>query len=453
MFTGIVLAGGVGVRMKSSVPKLFHKLLGKPIIKYVLDNVSRLNLTKIIVVIPPDLEENFRKIGGEDFSYVIQENPRGTGDAVRIAFSEVEDSENVLIVNGDAPLISSKILEGMINFHLENKPSATLLTTVLPDPMAYGRIVRDSSGKVLRIVEAKDASLGERDIQEVNTGAYCFSVDDLSLTFPRLSNENVQKEYYLTQVVEILNDMRKTVMAYPTDLGSLALGINSRKDLAEATRSLLNRKIEDLMDEGVTIVLPESTYIEPDVKIKGDTIIEPYCMLKGNTIIGSNCHIGPSTYLDNASIGDKCEVFYSVIKDSTIEECVKVGPYAQIKNGTVIKKDSAIGDFVEVKNSIIGSHTKAMHHSYLGDAEIGERVNIGAGVITCNYDGKKKHRTIIEDDAFIGSNTNLIAPIRIGKGAATGAGAVVTRDVESNTVVVGVPARFLKKREEGGGSG
>jgi bifunctional UDP-N-acetylglucosamine pyrophosphorylase/glucosamine-1-phosphate N-acetyltransferase len=319
--------------------------------------------------------------------------------------------------------------------------------------MAYGRVVRDNSGRVLRIVEAKDITPEERDIREVNTGAYCFSVKDLLLALPRLSDKNAQKEYYLTQVVEILNEMGKTVMAYPTDLGSLALGINSRKDLAEATRSLLNKKIAQLMDEGVTIILPEATYIEPDVKIKNDTIIEPYCVLKGNTVIGSNCRIGPSTYLDNANIGDNCEVFYSIIKDSTLEECVKVGPYAQIRNGAIIKKEAAIGDFVEVKNSTIGSHTKAMHHSYLGDAEIGERVNIGAGVITCNYDGKKKYKTIIEDDAFIGSNSDLIAPVRIGKGSVTGAGAVVTKDVEPNTVVVGVPARFLKKREEGGGSG
>jgi len=453
MFTGIVLAGGIGVRMKSDFPKLSHKLLGKPIIKYVLDNVSRLNLEKIVVVIPPNLEEYFRKIGGNDFFYITQVSPKGTGDAVRIASLEIKDSSDVLIVNGDAPLISSEILEGIINFHLENRPSATLLTTVLADPMAYGRVVRDNSGRVLRIVEAKDITPEERDIREVNTGAYCFSVKDLLLALPRLSDKNAQKEYYLTQVVEILNEMGKTVMAYPTDLGSLALGINSRKDLAEATRSLLNKKIAQLMDEGVTIILPEATYIEPDVKIKNDTIIEPYCVLKGNTVIGSNCRIGPSTYLDNANIGDNCEVFYSIIKDSTLEECVKVGPYAQLRNGAIIKKEAAIGDFVEVKNSTIGSHTKAMHHSYLGDAEIGERVNIGAGVITCNYDGKKKYKTIIEDDAFIGSNSDLIAPVRIGKGSVTGAGAVVTKDVEPNTVVVGVPARFLKKREEGGGSG
>jgi bifunctional UDP-N-acetylglucosamine pyrophosphorylase/glucosamine-1-phosphate N-acetyltransferase len=452
MFAGIILAGGIGVRMKSSSPKLFHKLLGKPIIKYVLENVSGLKLEKIVVVVPPGLEEGFRRIGGDSFFYITQEAPSGTGDAVRVAFPEIKDFKNVLIVNGDAPLISKEILEGLISFHLGNKHSATLLTTILSEAKDYGRVIKDNSGKVLKIIEAKDASLEEREIREVNTGAYCFSVEDLSLALPRLSNENVQKEYYLTQVVEILNDIGRSVVAYPTELGSLALGINSRKDLVEATKSLLSRKIEQLMEDGVTVILPEALYIEPDVKIGNDTVIEPYCVLKGSTIIGSNCRIGPSTYLDGANIGDNCEVFYSVIKNSTLECGVKVGPYAQIRNGALIKSEAAIGDFVEVKNSIIGSHTKAMHHSYLGDAEIGERVNIGAGVITCNYDGKRKYKTIIEDDAFIGSNSDLIAPIRIGKGAVTGAGAVVTKDVEPNTVVVGVPARFLKKREEGGGS-
>ena len=450
MFAGIVLAGGIGVRMKSGFPKLFHRLLGKPIIKYVLENISALNLERVIVVVPPSLEEDFRKIGGDSFFYIIQETPLGTGDAVKRALPEIEDSENVLVVNGDAPLISEEILERLINSHIGDKSSATLLTTVLHKAKEYGRVIKDSSGKVLRIVEAKDASLEEREIREVNTGAYCFSVEDLTLALTRLSNENAQKEYYLTQLVEILNSMGKSVKAYPTDLGSLALGINSRKDLAEATRSLLSRKIEQLMEDGVTIILPEATYIGPDVKIGKDTVIEPYCILKGNTVIGNNCCIGPSTYLDDANIGDNCEVFYSVIKSSTVESNVKVGPYSQIRNGTIIKSEAAIGNFVEVKNSIIGSHTKAMHHSYLGDAEIGERVNIGAGVITCNYDGKKKHKTIIEDDAFIGSNSNLIAPIKIGRGAVTGAGAVVTKDVEPNTVVVGVPARFLKKKEEGG---
>ena len=451
MIAGVVLAGGIGVRMNSSLPKLFHKLLGKPIISYVLDNLSKLNLDKIILVIPPTLEEKFREIGGDKAVYVTQEKPLGTGDALRKAMPELEGIDVVLVVNGDAPLITSDIFENLIASHKDNV-SAVILSTVLDDPMHYGRVIKDEKGNVIRIVEAKDACPEEKRIKEVNTGAYCFSVKDLKVAIEKLDNKNAQGEYYITQLVEILNSMGKRVTSYQTDLGSLALGINSRLDLALATKRLLEEKLEELMNDGVTIVSPENTYIEPDVKIGRDTVIEPFSVLKGTTIIGEKCTIGPSTYLLNAEIGDECEIFYSVIKNSKIESNVRVGPFAHIRDGAHIKSNSAIGDFVEVKKSVIGSNTKALHLAYLGDAEIGERVNIGAGTITCNYDGKTKHKTIIEDEAFIGSNTCLRAPIRVGKGAITGAGSVVLKDVEPYSTVAGVPARPIerKAKEEGG---
>lgn len=452
MTAGVVLAGGVGVRMKSSIPKLLHNLLGKPIIKYVLDNISNLNLKKVIIVVNPDLKEKFQEVCGNNFVYVIQDKPLGSGDALKRAMPELDGFSTVLVVNGDAPLITADILEGLISSHNANTSSATVLSTILDDPMHYGRVVKDDKGNVIKIVEAKDAKGLEKDIKEVNTGAYCFSVEDLRLVIDRMTNDNAQGEYYITQLIELLSDIGKKVSSYITDLGSLALGINSRLDLSLAIRRLLDNKMEELMNNGVTIVSPETTYIEPNVKVGKDTVIEPFSVIKGNTVIGENCTIGPSSYLLNVEIGDKSEIFYSVIKNSKIESDVRVGPFSHIRDGAIIKSHSAIGDFVEVKKSIIGSYTKSMHHSYLGDAEIGERVNIGAGVITCNYDGKTKHKTIIEDDAFIGSNTNLVAPIRVGKGAVTGAGAVVTNDVEPYTVVVGVPAKFLKKREEGGKS-
>lgn len=453
MIAGVVLAGGIGVRMKSSFPKLFHKLLGKPIISYVLDNLSKLNLDKIILVISPNLEEKFKEIGGNEITYVIQEKPLGTGDALRTAMPELEDTDKVLVVNGDAPLITTDILGGLLESHKEDV-SAVVLTTILDNPMHYGRVVKDKDENIVKIVEAKDASPEEKRIREVNTGAYCFSVKELKVAIEKLDNNNAQGEYYITQLIEILNSMGKRVIAYQTDLGSLALGINSRVDLALATKRLLEQKIEELMDEGVTIVSPENTYIEPEVKVGQDTVIEPFSVLKGTTVIGENCIIGPSTYLLNTEIGNECEIFYSVIKNSKIESNVRVGPFAHIRDGAHIKSYSAIGDFVEVKKSTIGSYTKALHLSYLGDADIGERVNIGAGTITCNYDGKTKHKTTIEDDAFIGSNTCLRAPIKIGKGAITGAGSVVLEDVAPETTVVGVPARPIekKKKEEGGKS-
>ncbi|MCX7796243.1 MAG: bifunctional UDP-N-acetylglucosamine diphosphorylase/glucosamine-1-phosphate N-acetyltransferase GlmU [bacterium] len=453
MTAGVVLAGGKGVRMKSSLLKLFHKLLGKPIIQYVLENISKLNLDKVILVIPPEEEKNFREIGKDNVIYVFQEKPLGSGDALKKAMPELDGFDTVLVVNGDAPLITDTVFKGLLNSYKDGI-SAVVLSTVLDDPMHYGRVVKDKDGNVIKIVEAKDASLKEREIREVNTGAYCFSVKDLKLVIDKLDNNNAQGEYYITQLVEILNSMGKKVISHQTDLGSLALGINSRSDLALATKRLLEQKMEELMNEGVTIVSPENTYIEPDVKIGKDTVIEPFSVLKGNTVIGKECTIGPSTYLLNASIGDNCDVFYSVVKNSKIESNVKIGPFAHIRDEAHIKSYSAIGDFVEVKKSIIGSYTKAMHLAYLGDAEIGERVNIGAGTITCNYDGKTKHKTTIEDEAFIGSHTCLRAPIRVGKGAITGAGAVVLKDVEPGTTVVGVPARPIerKPKEEGGKS-
>jgi len=450
MIAGVVLAGGVGERMNSSIPKLFHNLLGKPIIRYVLENLSGLALNKIIIVVKSDLKEKFQYTCGDDFVYVVQDKPLGSGDALKRAIPELENFSTVLVVNGDAPLITTEILESLISSHNADNVSATVLSTVIDDPMHYGRVVKDELGNVIRIVEAKDATEREKNIKEVNTGAYCFSVDDLRLVIDRMTNNNAQGEYYITQLIEILSSMGKRVNSYITDLGSLALGINSRFDLSLAIEKLLTEKMEELMHGGVTIVSPENTYIEPDVRVGRDTVIEPFSVLKGNTVIGENCTIGPSSYLLNDDIGDRCEVFYSVVKNSKIESDVRVGPFAHIRDGAIIKSNAAIGDFVEVKKSIIGSHTKAMHHSYLGDADIGERVNIGAGVITCNYDGKNKHKTIIEDGAFIGSNTNLIAPITVGRGAVTGAGAVVTKDVEPDTIVVGVPARILRKKEEGG---
>lgn len=450
MFAGVILAGGVGVRMKSSIPKLLHNLLGKPIIKYVVDNLSQLDLDRIVIVVKSDLKEKFQKICGNDFVYVEQDTPLGSGDALKRAIPELDGFSTVLVVNGDAPLITREVLKELISYHIETSVSATVLSTILDDPMHYGRVVKDQDGNVLKIVEAKDATDREKNVKEVNTGGYCFVVEDLKLAIDKMTNNNAQGEYYITEVIEILNSIGKRVNSYITDLGSLALGINSRFDLYLATKKLLEDKIQELMTNGVTIVSPENTYIEPDVKIGKDTVIEPFSILKGNTVIGENCTIGPSSYILDAKIGDRSEIFYSVIKNSEIESDVRVGPFSHIRDGAIIKSYSAIGDFVEVKKSIIGSYTKALHHSYLGDAEIGERVNIGAGVITCNYDGKQKHKTIIEDDAFIGSNTNLIAPIRVGKGAVTGAGAVVNKDVEDNTVVVGVPARVLRKKEEGG---
>ncbi|MBC7320125.1 bifunctional UDP-N-acetylglucosamine diphosphorylase/glucosamine-1-phosphate N-acetyltransferase GlmU [bacterium] len=462
MIAGVVLAGGKGVRMKSSLPKLFHNLLGKPIIRYVLDNLSELKLNKTILVIPPNQEGDFRKVVEDletkkdqkiEIVYVFQEEPLGTGDALRRAMPELEGFDTVLVVNGDAPLITDEIFKGLLDSYRDDV-SAVVLSTILDDPMHYGRVIKNKDGNVIKIVEAKDASEEEREIKEVNTGAYCFSVEDLKAAIEKIDNNNAQEEYYITQLVEILNRMGKKVISCQTDLGSLALGINSRLDLALATRKLLQEKLERLMDEGVTIVSPENTYIEIDVSVGKDTVIEPFSVLKGSTVVGERCIIGPSTYLLNAYIGNECEIFYSVIKNSKIESNVRVGPFAHIRDGTHIKSHSAIGDFVEVKKSTIGSYTKALHLSYLGDAEIGEKVNIGAGTITCNYDGKTKHKTTIEDEAFIGSNTCLRAPIKIGRGAITGAGSVVLKDVEPGTTVVGVPARPIerKPKEEGGKS-
>jgi len=456
----MILAAGLGTRMKSRRAKVLHELGGLPLVAHVLRAVFELVPEAVFVVVGHQAEEVERAVrdsaarlieayptGSPDLHFVIQTEQKGTGHAVMAARELLADrSGQLVIVAGDAPLIEGATLKSLVEHHRAGKNDATMLTVVMDDPTGYGRIIRNKDGGLLRCIEQKDGSPEELAVREVGVSIYSFDVPALLAALDCLTTDNAQGEYYLTDVPRIMQEQGRTVGLLCHSSAEEVLGVNTRIELADLERKLREKKLRELMLSGVTIIDPSTTYIHRDVEVGQDSVIYPQVIIEGASQIGSGCTIQSWTRLKNVKICSGVTVRNScVIEDSTILEGATIGPFARLRAGTEIGERAGIGNFVEVKKSKIGRGTKASHLTYLGDATLGDRVNIGAGTVTCNYDGVRKNETIIEDDVKIGSDTMLVAPVRVGRGSVTGAGSVVTKDVLPDSLVAGVPAVVKKK--------
>lgn len=447
----LILAAGLGTRMKSAKAKVLHELDGRPLIAYVCRAAQALGPGKTYVVVghqASEVEKAVQTELGDAAEFVTQTEQRGTGDAVMAAQAQLANAESdVLVLSGDVPLIRAATLASFLEQHRVSGASCSILSVRLENPTGYGRIVRDESDRLVRIVEQKDASAEEQKVKEINSGIYCFTTRKLFAALKRVTPANQQGEFYLTDVPEILlADGDKVNVHLHGDAREVS-GINTRAELAEFENLLRRGAIRKLMIEsGVTFIDPSHTYISAEAQVGRDTIIYPGVSIEGKSSIGAGCEIRSGSRITNSRLGDNVVVKdHSLINDSEIGANCSVGPFAHLRANAILADKSIIGNFVEVKNSRLGRGSKARHLSYLGDATIGENVNLGAGSVTCNYDGKNKHPTIIEDDVRIGSDTMLVAPVRVGKGAITAAGSVVTRDVPPDTLVAGVPAVVKKK--------
>jgi len=454
----IVMAAGESKRFKSKTPKVLHDLCGRPILAPILDTVNALKPTKTVLVVgrnADQVREAAAILSKRPFTTAKQEKQLGTADAARTGDETLGDfNGDVLILPGDTPLVTTKTLRSLIAYHRTQKAAATILTATLQDPTGYGRIVR-AKNDVQKIVEQTDATSAERGIQEVNGGIYVFDRAALRSALTKVERANKQQEFYLTDVISILKEKGEKVLAKTSADPNEILGINDRAQLAHVSKLLRQRTNATLMANGVTIVDPDLTYIDPTVKVGADTVIHPPTFLHGDTRIGEGCEIGPGARITNSRIDGGACVLFSTLDNARVGAHAQVGPYAFLRPGARLAKNSKVGTFVEVKGSEIGEGSKVPHLSYIGDAVIGRDVNVGAATVTVNYDPetKIKAKTVIGDGAKIGSDTMLIAPVKVGKRAVTGAGAVVTKDVPAETVVVGNPARPLRKRKKPKGDG
>ena len=455
----VVLAAGEGTRMKSSVPKVLHPLCGRPMLLYVIGALEELELQRIVVVVGHASERVIKTLHSETdvpLEFVEQRVQRGTGDAVSVGLTvfpdEMDEEDDLIVVPGDTPLLRAETLAGLVREHDETDAAATVLTARLPDPTGYGRIVRGKDGRVEAIVDHWDATEEERAIDEVNTSIYCFRRGLLAPALRRLSPENTQGEYYLTDAIAVLRQAGHKVIAMESPEVAEAMGVNDQVQLAEAEEALRARINSHWMREGVRMVDPSRTYIDATVTLGPEVELLPGVVLEGATTVGTGSVIGPDTRLVNTVVGQGATVSYSVATDAEIGDAVTVGPFTHLRPGTRLGQASKAGSFVEIKSSTIAAGAKVPHLAYVGDAEVGEGANVGAGTITANYDGREKHRTRIGARAHIGSNTVLVAPVEVGEGAYTGAGAVVTGDVPAGALAKGVPARveegWVKARAE-----
>jgi len=431
----IIMAAGKGTRMKSKLPKVLHQICGKSLVAHVIDSLRDTGIDDITVVVGHGREQVEDALGSK-VKFVYQEQQLGTGHAVLQARDAVDHSKRILVVSGDTPLLSPVTLSALIKRQRESGAVISVLTAVLNDPTGYGRILRDAGGGVLGIVEEKDADEQQKCIAEINSGTYCFSGRFLFEGLAKLQPNNSQNEYYLTDLVALAVQAELRVEGQVCSDSREIQGINSRLQLAEAASIMNTLTLEGLMNEGVTIVDPASTFIEPGVLVGRDSVILPFTMLQGKTVIGADCSIGPQTRLIDCVIGDRVNVENSVAKEAEIGDDCVVGPFAYLRPETVLGSCVKVGDFVEIKKSFIDQGSKVPHLSYVGDSTLGKNVNIGAGTITCNYDGFTKSTTEIGDGAFIGSNTNLVAPVRVGAGAVVAAGSTITKDVPEKSLGV-----------------
>lgn len=425
----LILAAGKGTRMKSALPKVLHKVGGKPMVQQVLDAAQQAGAKRNIVVIGFGAESVAAELEAQA-EFVVQAEQLGTGHAVMQAEDKLADfNGTVLVLCGDTPLLRGDMLRRFVEQHHGQQAAATVLTAHMPNPAGYGRVIRNAGGQVVKIVEQKDANPNELAVSEVNTGIYCFQSQSLFQALRGITCNNAQGEYYLTDVISILVDKGDKVWAVAADDYQETMGINSRVQLAQAEKIIRLRKLEELMDNGVTIMDPDSTFIDADVTIGNDTVIYPFTWIEGATAIGQGCAIGPNSRIENTTVGDNSTLHFIYAHECKIGNNVTVGPYVHLRPATVLADGVKIGNFVEVKNSQVGENSKIPHLSYIGDTDMGTRVNIGSGTITVNYDGKHKHRTTIEDGAFIGCNSNLVAPVTVGEGAYIAAGSTITKNV------------------------
>ncbi|GAB4506069.1 MAG: bifunctional UDP-N-acetylglucosamine diphosphorylase/glucosamine-1-phosphate N-acetyltransferase GlmU [Anaerolineales bacterium] len=439
----VILAAGLGTRMKSALPKMLHPVAGRPMVLYGVETARSLGAEAVVLIVGHGAEQ-VRAAVGDGVVYALQPEPLGTGHAVMQAEPLLRGrGGTVLVYYGDMPLLQAETLRQLAATHEETRATLTLLTLIADDPMGFGRIVRDSAGRVVGIVEESVATPEQKRIRELNCGVYAFQADWLWENVHRLQ-KSPKGEFFLTDLVEMAVAQGRRVEAVATEDAEQMLGINDRTHLARAEAVVRKRVAERLMLGGVTLQDPASTYVDADVQVGPDTVIYANTHLQGRTRIGARCRIGPNTIVRDSAIGDDCKVEASVVEEAVLEDRVDIGPFAHLRKGAHLARGVHMGNFGEVKNSYLGPGTKMGHFSYLGDAEVGADVNIGAGTITCNFDGERKHKTVIEDGAFIGSDTMLVAPVRIGKGAKTGAGSVVTHDVPPGAVAYGVPARVRK---------
>jgi len=444
---GIILAAGMGTRMKSDLPKVLHPLLGKPMIAYVVDAVSDLCAHPPLVVVGNKADLVKESIG-KRARYVLQEPQLGTAHAVQQAREMLRGkSDYVIVANSDFPLIMQEDYSRLVKAHAAQGNTLTITTVVSQNARGFGRIVRDENGRIMKIVEEKAATEEQKKITELNSNPYCFTADWLWDALDKIQKSAVG-EYYLTDLVEIAFQEGEQVGAVEMVDHEKAIGINNRVHLAEATRVMRQRINTKWMLAGVTLIDPDNIYIEDSVQIGRDTIIYPNVFLRGKTMIGQGCQLGPSVVLEDTVISDRCKLQFAVLESAKLENDVDMGPFGHLRRGAHLDDHVHMGNFGEIKNSYLAPGVKMGHFSYIGDAKIGKNVNIGAGTITCNFDGEGKHKTEIGENAFIGSDTMLVAPVKIGKDAKTGAGAVVTHDVPDGKTVVGVPAKELSPKDQ-----
>lgn len=448
-WAGVVMAAGLGKRMKSKLPKILHQVCGQAMLAYPVQALRGAGVGRIVLVVSPETEDAVRTLLGDTVEYVTQAEPLGTGHAVRQAASLLKgQAEHIMVLGGDTPLIQPHTLETLSRRHLTNESTLSLLVA----PRAgedLGRIVRDESGAITEIVEAAEPGAGDSGHEsQINAGMYCFRAEWLWDSLPKIKKSSLQ-EFYLTSLVRMASTQSARVEALEMEDPTEAIGINNRLQLSRAEAALRRRVRERWLLEGVSMLDPDSTFVDATVELGQDTLILPNTHVLGQTRIGKDCTIGPNTVIRDSTIGDGCSVVASFVEEATVEESVDIGPFSHIRHGTHLERDVYIGNYAEIKNSRLGQAVKMHHLGYVGDATIGNSVNLGAGMITCNYDGVTKHRTIVEKGAFIGCDTMFVAPVKVGEGAVTGAGAVVINDVPAYRLAAGVPATIKESRKTG----
>ena len=444
--SAIILAAGRGTRMKSKRAKVLHEVGGRSILRHVLTAASALSPDEVLVVVSDQADTVRAALDGESVVFVDQGEPLGTGHALLQARGRAE-GKTLLVVPGDLPLVTTEVLSSVLSAHREKKAYLTVLSMVLDGAGSYGRLVRDQEGHPVRIVEARDATAEELEIREANSGIY--AIENTPFLWDALAGigaGNAQREYYLPDLVARYVEAGRPVAALPVGDPGLVMGVNSRGDLARANRLFYRRRAEDLMAEGVTILDPERTYVDAGASVGRDTVLLPGTHLLAGTAIGEGCSIGPDAWVEASAVEDGVTIRYSVLEGARVRSGSSIGPYAHLRPKADVGPEARVGNFVEVKASRVKRGAKAGHLTYLGDAEVGEGANVGAGTITCNYDGKRKHKTVIGDRAFIGSNASLVAPVTIGEDAVVGAGSTITEDVPPGTLALGRARQVVKER-------
>ncbi|QOV09778.1 bifunctional UDP-N-acetylglucosamine diphosphorylase/glucosamine-1-phosphate N-acetyltransferase GlmU [Viridibacillus arvi] len=432
----VILAAGQGTRMKSKLYKVLHPVCGKPMVEHVVDHIQTLDVERIVTIVGYGAEKVKEQLG-EKSEYVLQAEQLGTAHAIQQVEPILGELEGTtIVICGDTPLIRPETMKALFEHHESNHAKATILTAIAEDPTGYGRILRSTDQQVAQIVEQKDATPEQRQVKEINTGTYCFDNKALFAALKLVKNDNAQGEYYLPDVIEILQKQGEVVAAYVTENFAETLGVNDRIALSQAEETMRARINEQHMRNGVTIINPNNTYISVDAQIGRDTVIQPGVIIEGASSIGEDCIIGPNSQIQNSRIGNRTTVHSSVVRESVIGEDTAVGPFAHIRPDSDLGDHVKVGNFVEVKKTKIDNGSKVSHLSYLGDAEVGTEVNIGCGTITVNYDGRNKFKTVIEDNAFVGCNSNLVAPVTVGKGSFVAAGSTITKDIPADALAI-----------------